>query len=103
MAIIGTFIASGEGFTGKLRTLALDAEVRIEPVPTPSERGPDYRLMVDGAEFGAGWKRTSKDTERDYLSVKFDDPTYSNPVYASLFSSDDPDIFHLIWSRPLGT
>jgi len=102
MAIIGTFIASGESFTGRLRTLTLDAEVHIEPIGTPSERGPDYRLMIDDVEFGVGWKRTSKDGERDYLSVKFDDPTYPHPVYASLFASDDPDLFNLIWSRPSG-
>lgn len=102
MAIIGTFIASGEGFTGKLRTLALDAEIRIEPIETPSERGPDYRLMIEDVEFGVGWKRTSKDGESDYLSVKFDDPTYTHPVYASLVASHDPDLFHLIWSRPSG-
>ncbi|MFT4075712.1 MAG: DUF736 domain-containing protein [Asticcacaulis sp.] len=103
MAIIGTFTASGDGFTGMLRTLALKAEIHIEPVESPSERGPDYRLLVDGVEFGAGWKRISRDGERDYLSVKFDDPTWTNPVFASLVASHDPDIFHLIWSRPLAT
>jgi uncharacterized protein (DUF736 family) len=32
--------------------------------------------------------------------LKLDDPGLANPIYASLFPTDDPDTFNLLWSRP---
>ncbi|MHC2618178.1 uncharacterized protein (DUF736 family) [Bradyrhizobium huanghuaihaiense] len=34
--------------------------------------------------LGAAWQKTARDTERDYLSVKLDDPSFSAPIHASL-------------------
>ncbi|CAL4868273.1 hypothetical protein MMA231_02548 [Asticcacaulis sp. MM231] len=103
MAIIGTFTASGQNFTGKINTLKLDVDIHIVATEAPSENSPDFRLMAGDVEVGAGWKRTGRDSRREYLSVKLDDPTFPHPVYASLVASDAPDVFHLIWSRPSGS
>lgn len=102
MAIIGTFTASGHNFTGKINTLNLDVDIRIVAIEATSENSPDFRLMAGDVEVGAGWKRTGRDSGREYLSVKFDDPTFPHPIYASLVASEVPDVFHLIWSRPSG-
>ncbi|WP_454644681.1 DUF736 domain-containing protein [Bradyrhizobium liaoningense] len=45
----------------------------------------------------AAWRRTSKD-DRTYHSVKLDDPSFTAPIYANLFESDNGE-FALIWSR----
>jgi uncharacterized protein (DUF736 family) len=37
-----------------------------------NEKGPDFRVIAAGTEFGAAWKKTS-DKGNDYLSVKLDD------------------------------
>ena len=49
-------------------------------------------------EFGAAWKKTSREG-RDYHSVKLDDPSFPAPIYASLVETDTEGDFSLIWSR----
>ncbi|WP_081499879.1 DUF736 family protein [Pseudomonas sp. GM102] len=44
--------------------------------------------MRHQTEIGATWRRTSKDN-RSYHSVKLDDPSFTAPIYANLFESDD--------------
>ena len=50
-------------------------------------------------EFGAAWKKTARETGRDYLSVKLDDPSFPAPIYASLVEGEEQGTFALIWSR----
>jgi uncharacterized protein (DUF736 family) len=54
------------------------------------------------------WKRR-RDVGRDFLSPKpgvrllsltLDDLPFPNPLFASLFPTDDPDTYTLLWSRP---
>jgi uncharacterized protein (DUF736 family) len=55
MATIGTFTSNGNGFTGTVRTLALNAKAKLVRVETPSEKGPHFRIFagnVDYAERG---------------------------------------------------
>jgi uncharacterized protein (DUF736 family) len=66
MAIIGTFTASGHNFTGKINTLNLDVFIGIVAIEAPSENGPAFRLMTGDVEVGAGWKRTGRDSGREY-------------------------------------
>ena len=37
--------------------------------------------------------------QRDYLSVKLDDPSFTTPIYANLFDDEGSETFGLIWSR----
>ena len=48
-------------------------------------------------EIGAAWKRQTA-TQREYLSVKLDDPSLPAPVNARLIAADD-DNMNLYWSR----
>nr|OAP90874.1 hypothetical protein A4U53_28620 [Rhizobium leguminosarum] len=55
MATIGTFTANENGFTGSIRTLALNVKARIARVDSPSDKGPHFRIYagnVDYAESG---------------------------------------------------
>lgn len=52
------------------------------------------------SELGAAWQKTAKETERDYLSVKLDDPSFPAPIYATLIEVDGQEGLQLIWSRP---
>jgi uncharacterized protein (DUF736 family) len=99
MQPIGTLIKTGDLFNGTVRTLALNVNIRLVPVEGASEQGPDYRIYAGAAEIGAGWKKTSE-SKRDYISLKLDDPSLPNPIYASLFPADEPDTHTLLWSRP---
>lgn len=99
MATIGTFTQAANGsFTGTIKALTLNAKNNIRPIDKESEKAPDYRLAVGSVECGAGWKKTSREN-RDYISVKLDDPTFPAPIYATLSETGTAGEYALIWSR----
>ena len=108
MAQIGTFKRTKIGLSGRIRTLALDADLVLVPIDkSDAENAPDYRLHLrndDGAEIGpevgAGWKR-SGEKAGDYISLQLDDPSFAQPIRANLFQADDNGTeFDVLWSRP---
>ncbi len=105
MATIGTFTKNenGAGFTGAVKTLTLNVKtVKLVPTESDSERGPDFRIFAAATEFGAAWKKVARETQREYLSVKLDDPSFPAPIYASLVEAEDGSGHNLIWSRRNG-
>ena len=99
MAIIGTFTSTETGFNGSIRTLSLNVRLRITRTENPSDKGPQYRIFAGAVELGAAWHKRSAETDRDYLSVKLDDPSFPAPIYATLSEVEGADGYHLIWSR----
>ena len=85
-------------FTGTITTATLKLKATLRPIDIEGDKAPNYRLLVGTVECGAGWKKTSRQ-ERDYISVKFDDPTFPAPIYASLVETDTAGEYALIWSR----
>ena len=98
MATIGTFHKQADGsYAGAIQTLSLNVrQASMRPVQSEGEKSPDYRVFTGQTEFGAAWKKTSREN-RDYLSVKLDDPSFAGPIYATLVDADDG--YALIWSR----
>ena len=99
MATIGTFTASDNGFIGSIKTLTLNIKARFAPSEKDNDKAPDYRIFAGVTEFGAAWKKTARDSDREYLSVKLDDPSFPAPIYASLVEGEEQGTFALIWSR----
>jgi uncharacterized protein (DUF736 family) len=100
MATIGTFTATGNGFTGVVKTLTLNVKTaKLVSNEKDNEKAPDFRIFVGTTEFGAAWKKTARETGRDYLSVKLDDPSFPAPIYASLVEGEEQGTLALIWSR----
>lgn len=101
MATIGTFTQNenGAGFTGAVKTLTLNVKAKFTATESDSERGPDFRIFAGATEFGAAWKKIARETQREYLSVKLDDPSFPAPIYASLVETDTAGEYALIWSR----
>lgn len=103
MATIGTFTKTANGdITGTVKTLALNVKAKFVPAEGENERGPDYRIFAGATEFGAAWKKTARETGREYLSVKLDDPSFPAPIYASLVEDEGGEAHNLIWSRRSG-
>lgn len=104
MSQIGIFHANAEGFCGRLFCLGLDAEICITPAEhNDSENAPDYRILLgsdeQGPEIGAGWKRTGEKAGA-YVAVQIDDPTFTQPLRANLFQTNDAEASHiLLWNR----
>ena len=61
MATIGSFTKAGDGFTGSVKTLSINAKASIKPADKTSDKAPDYRVYAGAIEFGAGWKKTSNE------------------------------------------
>ncbi|WFR97787.1 DUF736 domain-containing protein [Rhizobium tumorigenes] len=99
MANIGSFTASGNGFSGTIKTLNLNVKATIRAVERASDKGPDFRILSGNVEFGAAWRKKSAEG-RDYLSVKLDDPSFPAPIYATLIEVENESDLSLIWSRP---
>ena len=100
MANIGSFKKSGSEFQGEIVTLSVQTKnVRIVPEANrATDNAPSHRVFVGRAEIGAAWAKRSTEG-RDYLSVKLDDPSFTQPIYANLFKDDEGDGYTLIWSR----
>ena len=102
MATIGTFHMQDDGsYAGAIKTLTLNVkQATFRQVEKDNDKAPDFRIFAGQTEFGAAWKKTSRE-DRAYLSVKLDDPSFPVPIYASLVDADDG--YSLIWSRPTGS
>src|SRR5512139_2692377 len=102
MAIIGTFQKKADGsYTGVVQTPLIKLSAVFRPVESESETGPAFRIFAGPAEFGAAWPKTSR-SEREYLSVKLDDPSLAAPIHASLVETPEGENgsgYRLVWSR----
>ncbi len=102
MALIGTFKKTANNeFNGEITTLTIQAKnVRIVPESNRSgDNTPSHRVQFRRVEAGAAWTRHTNDG-REYLSLKLDDPSFTAPVFASLFEDADGKAHSLVWSRP---
>ena len=100
MASIGSFKKVGNEFQGQIATLTMQTKnVRIAPEANRANAAaPSHRVFVGKAEVGAAWTKRSAE-QRDYLSVKLDDPSFNAPIYANLVQDEEGEGFALIWSR----
>ena len=70
MAIIGTFTRTAKGFSGNLKTLTLTAKLQfVAETDKAKDSAPDYRVYLGTTEVGAAWKRTARDSGREYWSA----------------------------------
>ena len=100
MANIGSFKKVNDEYQGEIVTLSVQTKgVRIVPEASrSSDKAPSHRVYVRRAEIGAAWPKRSNEG-RDYLSVKLDDPSFTNPIFANLFDDEAGEGYSLIWSR----
>lgn len=103
--MIGIFHSAQDSFTGRIRTLTLDAAVTLVPAPShDSDNAPDWRVLLGdadtGIEIGAGWNRTGERAGA-FVAVQIDDLAFVHPLRANLLRSiSRDDEHHLLWSRP---
>ncbi|HTM82185.1 DUF736 domain-containing protein [Asticcacaulis sp.] len=99
MSVIGKFQSTNGEILGEIFTLTVQLQnVRIvREEGTSNEDAPTHRIFVGRAEIGAAWSKTSRD-QKAYLSLKIDDPSFSQPLFANLFQ-DAPGDYTLVWSR----
>ena len=99
MSVIGHFVADTDGYVGTIRTLTIQAKLRLVAIDNKvKEDGPDFRILFGLQEVGAAWKAKTHEAEpRDYLSAMIDDPMFPEPLRGALF--EDNGKLSLIWRR----
>ncbi|OJU32705.1 MAG: hypothetical protein BGN89_07060, partial [Alphaproteobacteria bacterium 64-6] len=100
MPVIGTFSAVSDGYAGTIRTLSINARVKILANDRKeTENAPDFRVSLGATEIGAAWRKTKQGTEQSYLRVRIDDPSWLQPIWATLLEATDDGIVRLVWRR----
>ena len=100
MPAIGFFRADKDGYAGSIRTLSLNAKVRIvanDQKQTAS--APDFRVFAGTTEIGAAWRKTSTEDQSSYLRVRLDDPLFREPIRAALIEKTEDGVLPLLWRR----
>lgn len=103
MAAIGYVTKGTNGsFKGSLKTLSIRAEIEIVANDNKAtENQPDYRVLSEGVEIGAGWLRRSDSSGRDYVSLSLAAPEFGpRRLYANLgrAAGEAEDRFAIIWN-----
>ncbi len=100
MSVIGTFAATRDGYAGRIRTLTINARVRIMPNDRKTKEGaPDFKVAVGETEIGAAWRILKPGSETGHLRVRLDDPALSKPIWAALIEPAADGVHLLIWRR----
>ena len=104
MATIGSVTKREDGrYEGELKTLSVRAEIAILPVGEKSSPNqPDFRVVSEDIEIGAGWIRTGQISGKEYVSLSISAPEFgSRTLYTNLgraAGQSDPDVYALIWN-----
>ena len=97
--IIGSFTTTETGFTGKLDTLAIKANVTLERnEDKQKDNHPDFTLLSGGQEIGVAWERG--DDRGHYISVSFEEPSFA-PGYYTLTKTGAEKGYTLTYKRPM--
>jgi len=99
---IGSFTLSKDGgWIGSIRTLTLDAKLRLVPNDDrASEKAPAFRVLLGNTRIGDAWEaQTTGDTSKTYLRLRLDDPCLLEPISVALFPTDEGDKARLVWNR----
>jgi uncharacterized protein (DUF736 family) len=91
------------GYKGQLKTLSIRAEIDLVPNASKNaDNQPDFRVLTQGVEIGAGWIRTGETSGKEYVSLSLAAPEFGpRKLYANLgraAGQDDDDAFAVIWN-----
>ncbi len=91
------------GYKGQIKTLSIRADIDIVPNAAKSaDNQPDFRVLTQGVEIGAGWVRTGESSGKEYVSLSLAAPEFGpRKLYANLgraAGQDNDEAFAVIWN-----
>jgi uncharacterized protein (DUF736 family) len=104
MTAIGYVTKQADGrYKGTLRTVSIKADIDILPnTQKTSDSQPDFRVVTEGIEIGAGWSKTGETSGKEYVSLSIATPEFGpRKLYANLgraAGSDDENLYAVIWN-----
>jgi uncharacterized protein (DUF736 family) len=97
--IIGEFQKTENVFKGKIKTLAIDATITLQPNDDKEkDNQPDYIILHGQNEIGVAWERTE-----DYgffISIAFEEPSLGAGSYR-LVKSGAEKTYTLLYRKPM--
>lgn len=102
MPAIGYVTRSNGGYKGELKTLTITTPVEIVPNDgKTTDLQPDYRVVANGVEVGAGWNRVGEQSGKEYVSLSLAAPEFGpRRLYANMgrAAGKGEDDFAIIWN-----
>jgi uncharacterized protein (DUF736 family) len=98
--IIGQFTKTEHGFTGKLETLAIKANLTLQPNDDKQKDShPDYIVLHGQNEIGVAWERN--DDRGYHVSLAFEEPSLAAGYYTLVKSDKGISIYDLLYRKPM--
>ena len=90
-------------FTGQLKTISIKADIDIVPnTNKTADTQPDYRVLTQGTEIGAGWTKKGETSGKEYVSLSIAAPEFGpKKLYANLGKAagqEDESLYAVIWN-----
>ena len=104
MTAIGYVRKENDGrYTGQLKTISIKADIDIVPnANKTTDSQPDFRVLTQGTEIGAGWTKKGETSGKDYVSLSLAAPEFGpKKLYANLGKAagqDDEHLYAVIWN-----
>ena len=104
MTAIGYVRKENDGrYAGQLKTVSIKADIDIVPNDKKTaDSHPDYRVLTQGIEIGAGWTKKGETSGKDYVSLSLAAPEFGpKKLYANLGKAagqDDENLYAVIWN-----
>jgi uncharacterized protein (DUF736 family) len=98
--IIGEFTKTDHGFSGKLETLAVKANLTLQPNDDKQKDShPDYLVLHGQTEIGVAWDR--RDDRGYYVSLAFEEPSLAPGYYTLAKSNKGISAYDLLYRKPM--
>ena len=104
MTAIGYVRKENDGrYTGQLKTISIKADIDIVPNANKTTGSqPDFRVLTQGTEIGAGWMKKCETSGKEYVSLSLAAPEFGpKKLYANLGKAagqDDDNVYAVIWN-----
>ena len=104
MTAIGYVRKENDGcYTGQLKTISIKADIDIVPnANKTTDSQPDFRVLTQGTEIGAGWIKKGDTSGKEYVSLSLAAPEFGpKKLYANLGKAagqDDDNLYAVIWN-----
>ena len=104
MTAIGYVRKENDGrYTGQLKTISIKADIDIVPnANKTTDSQPDFRVLTQGTEIGAGWIKKGDTSGKEYVSLSLAAPEFGpKKLYANLGKAagqDDDSLYAVIWN-----
>jgi uncharacterized protein (DUF736 family) len=104
MTAIGYVRKENDGsYRGNLKTVSIQAEIDIVPnLQKTADGHPDYRVLTQGIEIGAGWLKRGETSGKEYVSLSIAAPEFGpKKLYANLgraAGAEDDNLYAVIWN-----